>query len=84
MAGETAIGSLLGDALAVPVARAAHGRPGSWAAGAAIAPMLVKRVMGNRPADPQRVSTYLWRLLLDRDTRLPGPVARRSVARTGS
>ena len=77
LAGQTAIGSLLGDALAVPAARAAHGRAAGWAAGAAIVPMLVKRVMGNHPADPRRLSTYLWRLLFDRDTRLPGPVARR-------
>lgn len=84
LAGQTAIGSLLGDALAVPAARALHGRAAGWAAGAAILPMLVKRVVGNRRADPQRLSTYLWRLLLDRDTRSAGPVARRAVARSGS
>ncbi|MCL2393381.1 MAG: glycerol-3-phosphate acyltransferase [Acidimicrobiaceae bacterium] len=83
LAGQTAVGSLLADALAVPAARRAHGQAAGWAAGAAIAPMLVKRVVGNRPADPRRASTYVWRLLFDRDTRLPGPVAQRLVARTG-
>lgn len=79
LAGETAVGSLLGDLLAIPLARSAHGRAAGWATSAVIAPMILKRMLGNRPPDPPQTSTLLWRFLFDRDTRLPagaGAVAR--------
>ena len=76
LAGETAVGSLVADALLVPTVRAVHGRLGALAAWAVLLPMLVKRLMGNaRPAAPgPRV--YLNRLLFDRET------ARKSDGRT--
>lgn len=70
-AGETAVGSLLGDLLAIPLARAAHGRAAGWATGAVVAPMILKRVMGNRRPELSDAATLVWRLLFDRDTRVP-------------
>jgi acyl phosphate:glycerol-3-phosphate acyltransferase len=72
--GQTAVGSLLGAAASVPAARRAHGPVASWAAAAAVTPMLVKRLAGNSPVP--KTSDYLWRLLFDRDTRAASPMAR--------
>lgn len=66
-AGETAIGALVADAALVPVLSRVNDRRGRWAAGALLAPMLAKRLLGNRPARRGRPQVYLWRLLLDRD-----------------
>lgn len=72
--GETAIGSLLADGVLVPVAVRYHGRRGGWAASAVLAPMLVKRLMGNGPSRETRTGVYLCRLLFDRDEMAkPGP-----------
>ncbi len=67
--GETAIGSLAASTLLVPVLSRTGGRAGRAAAVCVVAPMLIKRVTGNRPpaGEPDRV--LLWRLLYDRDTR---------------
>lgn len=67
LAGETAIGSVVADAALVPAVRAVHGS--SWRIAAAVlAPMLVKRLTGNRlPASGSGATIYLNRLLLDRD-----------------
>ena len=69
LAGETALGSFVADALLVPVATIAHGRAGRLAASAVLVPIVAKRLMGNGP--PARVgsSVYLYRLLFDRDTK---------------
>lgn len=57
----------LGAALAlVPLTAATNGRQGARAAALVLAPMLVKRLAGNRSAASGRV--YLYRLLHDRDT----------------
>ena len=69
LAGETAIGSLVADAVVVPVAARLHGRPGRNAAVAVLVPMVVKRLMGNAPPAERRPSVYLYRLVLDRDAR---------------
>jgi len=66
--GETAIGSLVADAALVPVLRRTGGRRAAVAGAAVLAPMLVKRLMGNGPVVGPRWSTYRNRLLLDRDT----------------
>ena len=65
-AGETAIGALVSYALLVPVCARRRGRAGALAAGAVLAPMLLKRLTGNARATS--ASAYFWRLLLDRDT----------------
>jgi acyl phosphate:glycerol-3-phosphate acyltransferase len=79
--GQTALGSLAGDLAAVPVARRMHGTAASWAAAAAVAPMLVKRLAGNQPAPT--LPAYLWRLVFDRDTHraLGAPAAHVGAAR---
>ena len=66
LAGETAIGSAVADAALVPVVGAVHGANGRRAAWAVLAPMIAKRLAGNRP--PASASVLLPRLLLDRDT----------------
>jgi glycerol-3-phosphate acyltransferase PlsY len=67
LAGETAIGSAVADLALVPVVRAVH--RSSWPAAAAVlAPMIVKRVTGNRlPPPGSGALIYLNRLLYDRD-----------------
>jgi glycerol-3-phosphate acyltransferase PlsY len=67
LAGETAIGCLVADALLIPTAARAHGRAGALAATAVVAPMLAKRLAGNGPPARPGLATYASRLLLDRD-----------------
>jgi hypothetical protein len=67
LAGETALGSFVADALLVPVSRRFHGSSGATAAAATLVPIIVKRLTGNgRPASPGP-EVYLCRLLFDRD-----------------
>jgi|SRR5579875_819513 glycerol-3-phosphate acyltransferase PlsY len=66
--GETALGSFAADVLVVPLARRYHGDAGALAAAAVVAPMVLKRLAGNRPPSRQRLGVYLCRLLFDRDT----------------
>jgi glycerol-3-phosphate acyltransferase PlsY len=80
LAHQTAVGTLLADAAAVPVAGRFHGRSGAWAATAVVTPMIVKRLAGNHRAPRPRSSTYLWRLVLDRDTRRPLAAGDRPVS----
>lgn len=68
--GETAIGALVSYAALGPVLARTRGRSGAWTAAALLTPMMAKRLLGNRPAAGP--STYVWRLLLDRDQ--PGRV----------
>jgi len=76
LAGETALGSFLADVLLIPVSARVHGRRGGMAAGAVLVPMVAKRLMGNAPPASHRRSTYVYRLLFDRDTRQkPGAAA---------
>lgn len=76
VAGETAVGTVAADAALVPVARRVHGPDGGRFAAAVLVPMVVKRLAGNAAPVPRRPSTYLWRLLFDRDTRQPRRLAR--------
>jgi glycerol-3-phosphate acyltransferase PlsY len=67
VAGDSAIGALAAY-IALPfVLRRTRGSAGTTIAAAVLAPMLAKRLAGNRP--PGAASGYLWRLLFDRDQR---------------
>jgi glycerol-3-phosphate acyltransferase PlsY len=61
------VGAIVADAALLPFLARTRGRAGALVAAAVLAPMLVKRLLGNRPAANAR--TYLWRLLFDRDER---------------
>jgi glycerol-3-phosphate acyltransferase PlsY len=69
LAGETSLGALAADALLLPLLSRTGGRAGRLAALSVVAPMLLKRMLGNHPpyGEPDRV--WLWRFLYDRDTR---------------
>ncbi|HET9690343.1 MAG TPA: glycerol-3-phosphate acyltransferase [Acidimicrobiales bacterium] len=69
LAGETALGTVAADAALVPVAGRVHGPDASRFAAAVLAPMVVKRLVGNGPPARRTAATYLWRALFDRDTR---------------
>ena len=71
MAGETALGSLAGDLVAVVLSRRLHGAEAGMVAVAVLVPMVAKRLAGNRRA-PSGSRTYLWRLIFDRDCSRPG------------
>jgi acyl phosphate:glycerol-3-phosphate acyltransferase len=63
--GETALGALAAYAALVPTLARTRGHAGGVTAAAVLAPIVVKRLVGNRrPTAPR---TYVWRLLLDRD-----------------
>jgi glycerol-3-phosphate acyltransferase PlsY len=67
--GETAIGSLVSQALLVPVLAAWAGAAGAIAASVILVPMWGKRLAGNRwPPDGPMASTLLARWVLDRDS----------------
>jgi glycerol-3-phosphate acyltransferase PlsY len=68
LGGETAIGSLVADAVLVPALRRTDGRRGALAAAGVVGVMLAKRLAGNAPVPAdRRTRTYLSRLLFDRD-----------------
>lgn len=74
---QTALGAVVADAALLPVLARTRGPAGVAIAAAVLAPMLAKRLLGNRPAATPRV--YLWRLLFDRDQRRPPTDQRRVV-----
>jgi glycerol-3-phosphate acyltransferase PlsY len=69
LGGETALGALVADALLVPLLWRTGGRAGCAAALSVVAPMLLKRMLGNRPPQGEPDRVWLWRFLYDRDTR---------------
>jgi glycerol-3-phosphate acyltransferase PlsY len=71
LAGQTALGSLGADVAVVPVSARAHGPDAARCAAAVVAPMIVKRLVGNARPARRDGHVYLWRLLFDRDTRQP-------------
>jgi acyl phosphate:glycerol-3-phosphate acyltransferase len=73
--GESAVGALVADALLVPLLGRTGGRDGRRAAVLVVAPMLLKRLAGNRRPDGEHDHVWLWRLLFDRDTRQRVPAA---------
>ncbi|MHB8467672.1 MAG: glycerol-3-phosphate acyltransferase [Acidimicrobiales bacterium] len=62
---QTAVGSLVAQLALVPALAALDGGDGALTGAAVVAPMLVKRVVGNAPAAGRRV--WVRRLLVDRD-----------------
>jgi glycerol-3-phosphate acyltransferase PlsY len=68
MVRQTGLGSVLADAALVPVLVRRGGRTAGVAAGAVVAPMIVKRLLGDRRL-PSRSTTaaYARRLLFDND-----------------
>ena len=68
-AGETGVGTLVALVALVPVLGWAYGTSAAVAGGAVAAPMLIKRVTGNGPPVADPPTTYLNRLIFDRDDR---------------
>ncbi len=65
---HTAAVTLVAEAALVPVLAATRGRRGALAGALILAPMLVKRVLGDHaPAGPRGARVYLTRLVYDRD-----------------
>lgn len=73
LAGQTGLGCFIADVALVPVLARTRGRSGALAGLAVLAPMLVKRAVGNHPPARRDAATYLARLALDRDTWAPDP-----------
>ncbi len=69
LAGETGFGSFVAQAALVPVLARTEGPRGAFAATCVVAPMLVKRVVGNRPPEKRTMRAYTYRLLFDTDDR---------------
>jgi glycerol-3-phosphate acyltransferase PlsY len=79
IAGGIAVGYVVGDTapacfvtqlLLAPVLAAAQGRRGALLGLAMVAPMLAKRLLGNRPLMPEQPPrTYVTRMIYDRDVR---------------
>jgi glycerol-3-phosphate acyltransferase PlsY len=71
VAGDTAPACFAAQLLLVPVLAACRGRGGAALGLAMVAPMLVKRLIGNKPLIPMPLwQSYLTRLVYDRDVRL--------------
>jgi glycerol-3-phosphate acyltransferase PlsY len=68
--GETAVGALVAEIALTPVLAVTYGAVGALAGISVAIPMLVKRVVGNKPAAPPRAQTYRNRILFDRDQRV--------------
>lgn len=64
---QTGLGSLVAQVSLAPVLAVTHGGPGALAGAAVTAPMLAKRLLGNRPATGERRQVLVSRLLFDRD-----------------
>jgi acyl phosphate:glycerol-3-phosphate acyltransferase len=64
---QTGLGCFAAYLALVPVTARVHGRAAAGLSAAVLAPLLAKRVAGNRPPDPWNVRTIVHRLVLDRD-----------------
>jgi len=64
---STGLVSFGADVALVPVLAVTRGAAGAWAGAAVLAPMVVKRVMGNDPPPRRHLRSYARRLLLDND-----------------
>ncbi len=68
LVGQTAVGCLVAMLGLPPLLARTRGRSGWWAGTAVTLPLLAKRLLGNQvPTGPSRGSTYLSRLIFDRD-----------------
>ncbi len=65
--GATGLGGFLADLAVIPVLARTRGVSGALAGGAVVAPMLAKRLLGNRPPTTRDCSSYAARLVFDRD-----------------
>lgn len=63
----TGLGGFLADLALVPVLARTRGSAGALMGAAVVAPMLVKRLLGNRPPARRDLATYATRLVYDRD-----------------
>jgi len=68
--GETAVGALVAEIALTPVLAVTYGGVGALAGISVAIPMLVKRVVGNKPPSPPRAQAYRNRILFDRDQRV--------------
>lgn len=66
LAGQTGLGVFVADVATIAVLAATRGASGAALGAAVVAPMLLKRVLGNWLPAPN-VLTYVWRLLYDAD-----------------
>lgn len=64
---STGLGGFVADMTVIPVLARTRGAAGALTGAAVVAPMLVKRLVGNRPPDRRDLATYGARLVLDRD-----------------
>jgi acyl phosphate:glycerol-3-phosphate acyltransferase len=67
LAHQTGIGGFVADLLVVPVLAATRGRHGALLGAAVLAPMIAKRLLGNRAPADRSPGTYAARLVFDRD-----------------
>jgi len=64
---QTGLVVFIAEVAIVPIAAATQGRSGALAGVAVTVPMLLKRIMGDRPPAARNAHTYITRLLLDHD-----------------
>jgi acyl phosphate:glycerol-3-phosphate acyltransferase len=64
---QTALGGFVADIALVPLLFATSGRRGAMSGACVAAPMLAKRVLGNRPLERASWRGYRERILFDRD-----------------
>ena len=67
----TGLGGFLADVAVVPVLARTGGRTAALTGMAVVAPMLAKRLLGNRPPARRDAATYAARLVFDRDEWTP-------------
>jgi glycerol-3-phosphate acyltransferase PlsY len=84
LARRTGLGSFLADLALVPVLARTRGRAGVLAGAAVAAPLLAKRLAGNRPPARPSLWAYAHRLLFDADppAGAPGPARSARSARS--
>jgi glycerol-3-phosphate acyltransferase PlsY len=64
---QTGLGGFVAQCALVPVVARTHGLRGALAGVAVVAPMWLKRLMGNAPPSNRSMRAYVHRLLFDRD-----------------
>ena len=64
---ETGLGTFVAQSMLVPVLAKTHGARGAFAGVCVVAPMLVKRALGNKPPAQRTWQNYARRILLDHD-----------------
>ncbi len=64
---QAGLGCFAADVALLPALARTRGRDGAMAGAGVLVPMIAKRLAGNRPPERRTASTYLARLVLDRD-----------------